>query len=480
MSQMNTPATPSSDHTAMAPYWRMVDAILGGAGAMRAAGKAFLPQFKNESEDAYKVRLEHAKFTNIFRDIAENLAQRPFGKEVQIGGDAPDQIKAIVEDVDGEGNHLHVFAGDVMFNGITHALDWILVDYTAGVPESATLADEARIGARPYWVRIPATHVLAAYSAKVGGREQFVHVRIRADEMVRDGYGERTVERIKVFDRPEADGTYGPATWQLFERVKTETKEEWVAINDPAPITIGVIPLVAFVTGRRQGGSWRVNPPLRDAAFLQIEHYQQESALKHAKTLTAFPMLAANGVAPAEDAAGNPAPVPVGPQAVLYAPPSADGSSGNWQFIEPNATSLRFLADDIKSTATELRELGRQPLTAQSGNLTVVTTAFAAQKGNSAVQAWAINLKDALEQAFVFTAMWLKADYQTEVKVNTDFDVGTGADDTFAHVLALREREEISREQTIAEAKRRNILGPDYDAEIDVTAILKEGQGGDI
>ena len=471
-----TPADKSSDHKAMADYWEMVETILGGTKAMRAAAQ-YLPKFANEKDEAYKFRRDNAKFTNIYRDIVENLAQRPFAKEVGIGDGAPEAIERFVEDVDGRGNHLHVFAGEVFFAGINAAVDWILVDYTKGVPVNATRADEARLGVRPYWLRIPAASMLAVYSDMIDGREQFIHARIHEPITERDGYGEKTVNRVRVLNRePLEGGGYGPATFEVFEEQKDGRtgRTEWVSIEAGA-ISIGVIPLVPFITGRRIGGSWRLLPPMRDAAYLQIEHYQQESALKHIKSLTAFPMLAGNGVAPPMGDDGKPVAVPVGPQAVLYAPPG-DSGAGSWAFIEPGAASLKFLADDIAATARELRELGRQPLTAQSGNLTVITTAFAAQKGNSAIQAWALNLKDALEQAFVFTGMWLKEQHSVEVHIDTEFDLGMGDDDTFAHVLAMRTGEEpmISRAAAIAEAKRRSILSPDYDPDADAALILAE------
>lgn len=60
------------------------------------------------------------------------------------------------------------------------------------------------------------------------------------------------------------------------------------------------------------------------------------------------------------------------------------------------------------------------------------------------------------------TGMWLKLRGpqidDISVLVDTDFDLGFGDDDSLAHVLALRERGDISREQEIHEAKRRDIL----------------------
>ncbi len=106
-----------------------------------------------------------------------------------------------------------------------------------------------------------------------------------------------------------------PATWELLEKVvdTVNQTESWIS-KGPGPITIGVILIVPFLTGRRVGHSWRVVPPLKDAAFLQIEHYQQESGLKYAKELTCFPMLAGNGVSPMMGEDGKPVPVPVGPE----------------------------------------------------------------------------------------------------------------------------------------------------------------------
>ena len=473
------PDNPSGDHNAMADYWSMASTILGGTAAMRRAGKAYLPKFDAESEEAYETRRKQAKFTNIFRDILENLAQKPFASEVSIADGADSRLIEFCEDVDGEGNPLHTFAGETMFNGIANAVDWVLVDYTRAATEGATVAQERAEGVRPYWCHYPADSVLAAHSAKIDGVEQFVHVRLAETVTEVEGFTEVTISRVRFLDREDlGDGQYGPAKWVLWEKKKAEgaSAEEWELV-DGGDISIGVIPIVPFIAGRRVGKTWQFHPPMRDAADLQIEHYQQENGLKNAKNLTAFPMLAGNGVSPEMGADGKPVPLTVGPSTVLYAPGS-EGKTASWAFVEPNASSLTFLAKDIDATARELRELGRQPLTAQSGNLTVVTTAFAAQKGNSAVQAWALNLKAALENALKLTALWLKVDGKdAAVTINTDFDIGIGDDDTFESVIKMYEDEVISREALLHEAKRRGIVDKDFDPEADLEQILAEMGG---
>lgn len=472
------PSDPSSDVLAMQDYWGMVAAILGGTKAMRAAGQKYLPKFPMEDEQDYEFRRKNAKFTNVFRDIVENLAAKPFAQEVTVK-EPSSLIEAFIEDVDACGSHVHVFASGVFFNGIANALDWILVDYTNGVPENVTRAQERTIGARPYWVRIPASHIIAVYTDMIEGQEQFVHVRVCEDTIERAGFAEVVKKRVRVMERLRAkDGSYGAAIWTLYElqQKENESEPQWVEI-DAGSYSIGIIPLVPFLAGRRKGSSWEIVPPMQDAADLQIELFQQESGVKNAKESTAFPMLAGNGVNPSMGADGKPEAVPIGPKSVLYAPAMEQGRPGRWEFIEPNATSLKFLADDVKETINQIRELGRQPLTAQTGNLTVVTTAFAADKANSVIQAWAINLKDAIENALKITAMWLKDESEPEVTISTDFDLGLHDDKGPDTLLAMRAAGDLSQATLWSEMRRRSILSPEFDKDNEVDTLANEGPG---
>jgi hypothetical protein len=110
----DNPMTPSGDYQAMVAFWDMVEAILGGAETMRALSaltrsysvpgpkqpvaqlrdlnrgastfpqSPYLPAFPNESHADYEMRRKHAPFTNIYDDIADNLASKPFSKELQL------------------------------------------------------------------------------------------------------------------------------------------------------------------------------------------------------------------------------------------------------------------------------------------------------------------------------------------------------------------------------------------------------------
>lgn len=485
----NTPDNPSDDYKAMLDYWKTVDDLYRGADAVRAGGERYLPRYENETSKQYKDRLKWARYTNVYGDILDTLASKPFSEELKVN-DAPATFDPLIEDIDGQGNNLHNFAARYFKAAINSVVDWIYVDYTQVDPTTLdasgrlrrkSVSEERQSGARPYWVRVSALEMIAVYSAMIGGVETFVHARMREVFTERDGWGEKEIVQIRELNREliydEGGRIVGlaPATWTIW-RPTESNQSEW-EVFDSGAISIEVIPLVPLVIGEREGTSWRMTGAMKDCADLQIDLYQQETGLQNARQLTAFPMLSADGISPELDPKTKKAvPAPVGPRAVLYGGRNSDGTGGSWKYIEITATSLKFLAEEIKSTIQELRELGKQPLTAQSGNLTTVTTAFAAQKGNSAVQAWALALKDALEQAFVFTAMWMRTNEEPTISIFMDFLQGIGEDDGFDKVLEMRSNQDLSRQTTWEEAERRGILGDDFDPEEEEKRLREEGE----
>lgn len=471
------------DMEAMLPYWDKTDAIVEGYEAVRACRETYLPKFSEESADEYDTRLNLTKMTNVYRDIVEGLASKPFEEEVSVvEGDGkkpvPEEIKKFCEDVDGEGNNLTVFAALTFFNGINSAIDWILVDYPVVDGEKIrTVADKKSAGIQPYWTHILGRNVLEARTIKINGKQQLSHVRI-----FEPGLGEP--DRVRVFNREDS----GIITWQLWEKIKSGTSAEkkYVLVNE-GTLTIDVIPLVPFYTGRKDGKSWKLYPAMQDAADLQIKLYQNESALEFISTMAGYPMLAANGMKPQMEADGKTAKkIAVGPAKVLWGVPDGQGNHGEWKYVEPSAQSMDFLQKKIDTTKQDLRELGRQPLTSQTGNLTVITAAMAAGKAKSAVSAWALSLKDALENALLITWKWLSGfntvEYEPEVNVYTEFDSFAEGNTDMATLTEMRKNGDLSRETLWAEAKRRKVLSPEFDHEQEEERILDEipGDGTDL
>jgi len=477
---LNTLDNQGTDNRAMSPYWQLVSDIVDGAEAMRARHNIYLPKFPNENVPDYEFRWKNSKFTNVYRDVIENLASKPFEQEVTLidpatakqtknkGKSVPEAITSFIEDVDGSGSHITTFAVDTFFNGINSAIDWIWVDYSTIEPggKVRTIADEKALGLRPFWTHVLASNVLQVNSRVINGKERLTYIRIAEYEP--------DAKYIRIM---RADANI--AAWELYRQV-TDPKagtQKFEFVNS-GPITINEIPMVPFVTGRRKGRSWQFQPMLKDAADLQVELFQQESGLKNVEALAGFPMLTGTGVKPPTIGTGRNAVVETlatGPQTVLYGG-IQDGQAGSWAFIAPPAEILKFLLDHVKETINQLRELGRNPLTAQSGNLTVVTAATAAKKGNSAVQMWAFTLKNTLENALVLTGKWLSIDqtvYDPEVNVFTDFEID-GQEVDVKNLIEMRKDRQISLETFWHEMQRRGVLSGEFDPDVEEERLLND------
>lgn len=459
MSDKPDPSAPSGEYLRLSQTWAKVQDILDGADAIRAKGETYLPKHAGEEDAEYKRRLSCAPWQPEFEDILRTLAAKPFGEEVSLDGDGAEEIKALAEDIDRRGNNLTTFARSVFKGGCAKGWHYILVDYpkAEGV---RTKADERSAGVRPYWVSLTAGDVLAYYTRTVAGREVCYHARIRANEVELDGFTEVLRERVKVFT---------PGRWDLWEKVKTDVGEEWrvVDFGPMAPLTS--VPIVRFRTfddGER--------PPLANIADKQIELYRALARKDEIDTKTAYPMLTANGLAPPP---ADGAPIKVGPGRILFAPAVPGmGAAPSWDYIQPDAAGLTELREGVSALVDTIRRLGMQPLTQRSGGVTATASAIEGAKAHSAVQTWALALKDALEQAFVLTAEWLGmgAEAAPSVTVDTDFSVEPYADAPLTALRAARDKRDLSQPTYWKVLRRFDVLPPDFDPDAEKEAIAEE------
>lgn len=484
----NDPSNPSADYTAMAPDWQMIADIRAGARRVKEKGELYLPRYENEAVKAYKKRLEATPWRPEFVDALRNLCSKPFTKAVALQGAVPAPIKEIAEDIDGEGNDLHSFARSQFVEGVAAGVVGIYVTYPDAEP-AKTVAEEKKAGTRPYWVPLLAENILALYTVKVNGRDLVQHIRLRECHVERDGYAEKETERVRVIDIA-APGT-APA-WELFEKQIDPTTKDvtWVSVGR-GTITLDLIPIVLFFTGERSG-IYRVKPPLIDLAVMQMEIYRALSREDEILTFAGSPMLKAKGMNPPapstapiivdgrERLVETPAPqVTVGPKTVLFAPPGAEGVQPDWDFIQPDAANITAVSENVDNKIEHFRHLALQPATRKSGNLVATVSAIDAAKAHSAVEVWANGLKDVLEQAFVFTCMWLKLAATVEVSVHTDFGIDAGGGDETKNLLDARKNGDLSQRTLWEEMQRRGTLGPQFDPEVEEQRLLEEVPGDD-
>ena len=456
----------------MGKKWKLVADILGGVETIRQAGDKYLPKFEGESSEEYRRRSVSAPWRPEFSDILQALSTKPFGRDVAIKGPAPDEILGMVDpitkvrrggfvdDIDGRGSSLTTFAAEAFWQAASKGAHAVLVDY----PEmalGASRAEEKQAGARPYWVQVPFDNIIALYTDTVAGREVVTHVRIRESRVERDGFGERTVEQVRVLE---------PGTSQVWER---NDKGDWT----PGPSKphlrggeFGAVPIALVYFGRRIG-TLEVAPPLQPVADMQIELYQALSRQEEILTFAGSPMLTGNGLAPPDRDEPR---IEVGPKTILFAPRNGDGPPPSWDFIQPAATNIAEIRKNVEAIQADMRRIGLQPLTELPGNPTATGKAIDAAKTHSAVKSWALLLNDALEQSFVFTCEYLGKPATVQTEVSTDFSVLPYAAEPLRALAEARATREISHDAFIAGMKRFDVLPSDFDANADKALIASE------
>ena len=468
------PSTPSLAHHALSSKWARIRTILDGADAIKAAGKRYLPKFPGEEEDEYSRRLESAPWRPEYEDALEAIVAKPFAKEVMLAGEPSDEVKAFAEDVDGLGNNLNVFARSVFSGGVGFGSKGILVESPPMPSLARTRAEERAAGARPYWVQIDAENVLEVRTERRGDRRAVVYLRFMEFDVTSDGFEQSAVRKIREIKAPGDDNGAGldmaPGTWRVWhEAANASGKTEWTTEAEGI-FTLPEVPFVLFVTGDLKGDQY-VRPPLDNLAAMQIHIYRTESSEDEIYIAAGAPMLTANGMAPP----GDNSSVQVGPHRVLYAP-GAEGITPNWAYLQPAAENLKAITARVEGLVSAFRRLALQPLLPRTGNVTATATGVDAAKAHSRVQQWALQLKDALEQAFVFTAMWQgtnEAD-SAEVMVHTDFAVGVYGEAEINALLQARIDGQISQETFWDEMQRRDVLGPQFDKDAERERLEKE------
>src|SRR5690606_32963826 len=217
-------------------------------------------------------------------------------------------------------------------------------------------------------------------------------------------------------------------------------------------MTLAEVPFVFFATADRVGPQF-VMPPLLQLANMQIELYRFMSGEEQIYTVAGAPMLTANGMAAPESGS-----VEVGPGRILYAP-GAEGITTSWAYIQPAAENLKAITAKAQSIIEDMRRLGLQPMLPKTGNVTATATGVEAAKAHTAVGTMANALKDALEQAWVFTMRWLKSSEVVTVSVHTDFGVSLQGAEEVRELRESRAAGMISEETYWDELSRRGVLG---------------------
>lgn len=455
-----SPATTSDAYDRMAPRWHLISTLLGGTEAMRGAGEAYLPMHPEETTKGYQQRIGGAVLLNMVQQTLDNLSGKPFKDPIKPNEDVPEGLATTMfDDVDLQGNNLHVFSRQWFEEGLAKAFAHVLIDMPRPAPredgQPRTLDDDRKQGVRPYWVMICPENVLFARAEIIDGVEVLQHIRIMEYYTEQDGFAEVCKQRIRVLE---------PGLVQIWvPKKKGKDKEEW-ALEDEWQTGLDYIPLVTFYAARE--GFMEGKPPLMDLAQLNVTHWQSTADQRHILTVARFPILACSGASADESDR-----VVVGPNQILY---NSD-PNGKFYYVEHAGTAIEAGMKDLEMLERQMSGYGAEFLKKKPGNETATGRALDSAEATSDLSSMAGVFEDAIAQCLDITADWMRLGSSGgTVEVLKEYEVAEENASAIEFIKYLREKNDLSRKAIIEQAKLMGILPEDFDEEADWEQIKQE------
>ena len=454
------PGQLSSAATTMQDRTKMLRAVYGGTETMRAQGAEFLPQYEKESDTRYAARLASTFALNKLREAVDAASAKPFRTLLKVNNGDPD-LDLWTQDIDLQGNHLHIFGHQYFNNSMLDGMCHLLVDHP-DTYNMKSLADQKASGARPFMKMYKVDDVAAAYDMYVGGDTKTVHVRIRSQRAERDGFKEVLYNQIRVI---EIDPTKTSGIVQLWEQKATSGGSNWDFIEETPLQNMAEVPFVTMYAGEKEA-DYLARPIFIDLAYKQIEHWISSSDQRSILSAARFPMLACSGVQidPEDEKQ-----FAIGPYKVLYAPEA----NGRWYYVEPRGTAIESGAKDLDKLEMQMDMMALNPVTGTHRQYVPQNERDIQEtRVHSVVHDMAINCQDALEKAIKFMGQWTGKDYsQVQVILNTEFSNTKDRIEEVKQLVAMYEKRGISRETLLREVYKRNLLGDDFNIQNELTAL---------
>lgn len=435
----------------MASEWPVIHALMGGTRAMREASKTLLPKWPNEEQGSYNSRLSTATLYPAFNRTVGVMAGKPFSKQLVLSDDVPPQVSELLEDCDLEGRNLHAFASELMEYVLAYGFEGVLVDYPNTSGQVATLADQQRIGARPYLVFIKHSQILGWKTERIGGVRTLTQLRLleQVDDDD-DDYAPGKVTQVRLFE---------PGRWATY---RADAKGDY-HLYEEGTTTLNAIPFVPFY-GRRchymEGKS-----PLTDLAYLNVKHWQSQSDQDTLMHVARVPILFMKGFP-------ETATVVVGASAAV----KSDSGDADIKYVEHSGAAIGAGRDALKDLEQQMLQIGAELLVSRNKpNKTATESNNEAEANKSELQRIVETFEDSLDQVLQFMAAWLGLPDGGHVSLFKDFGSSDLSDASAQLVLAMQGAGLITKETAIREQQRRGILAVEIDPVAELEAVSTEG-----
>ena len=449
----------SSDPSAKLPavdrmqgYWDIVDPLMGGTQAMRAAGTKLLPQYPAEADDTYKDRLALSTLLPAYAETVASSTSRVFAEPLQLGEDIPEPVKLFCDDIDLGGNDLNSWSvewfREAMAKGLCHAMIEHQPTLDAeGNKLYKTVAEEEAAGVRPYAVIIKPGQVLGWRFD--GGK--LMQVRYMESVEVADGdFGVKFVDQVRVLE---------PGSWRTYR--KPEKGGAWVA-EASGSTNLTYIPWVTFYTGRT--GPMTAKPPLLELAHLNVKHWQSQSDQDNLLHVARVPLLF----------------VFTDNEEFQLTISSASATrmpkDGNAKYVEHTGAAITAGRDSLNDLVDDMRMAGAKLL--QKDKQAVKTAAQANEEAAqelSPLARLAGQFADCIAQLLQILADYGSLGDGGRVEMRGNFDSDFAPEVSLPNLISMANSGKLSDETLYSEMQRRGVISDELDWSDELARIQEQG-----
>jgi hypothetical protein len=281
-------STPHPEYTKMLPIVTMVRDAVAGDPAIKLKKEIYLPaDFAKDPDtgnytDHYRGYLNRSYFLGVTGRTKEAMIGMVFRKMPEF--EAPSQIEAYMENIDGAGQSLDQIAKQVTGELLESGKYFLLVDFPSA-PENLDSETEKKLGLRPVIAPYPLESLINWRFEGMSGSQKLTLAVLResveideTDEFSHDSEYRYRVLRLR-------DGVY---TQQIYDNGGKATDEEYtprMAGGKP----FDHIPL--HIAGAKNNLPGIDQPPLYDIARVNISHYQTTANVKESGYIGTQPMI---------------------------------------------------------------------------------------------------------------------------------------------------------------------------------------------
>lgn len=354
---VDSPASRRVEVNAMMGLYEDARTAARGSRAILESVKKYLPKHPKERPADYARRSQYTEFYNAFGRTLRGIAALPFTTKPTLK-DVPKRTLQQLEDIDGEGASLDVFAQRLLIEGLTVGAMMYLLD----APQSdgnLTVLQEEEKGIRPYWLMVRAEQICSWRIGRVNGKRRLTQLVIRQEYDKPVGTFQNTVG-VRYIAYVYNQDT-GQVWTQRFVEESHHGKTTVVEETPPSQVhNTDRIPFFIRTLGIETSDMTAITP-LIDLLDLNLGHFRVSSDRRWLMHLSCVPVpvetggtMLNTGKKKDDDAVDQPRRNETyGPNVLKKLP-----AGGDFKYVEPTGTAFGPTGEEIREIEKRMAAVG--------------------------------------------------------------------------------------------------------------------------